>query len=290
MKNYASDYTLPELLVVAAAREFHDSEVCVAGIGIPLISAYLAKCNHAPTLTILTEWGAVNPNPRRLPYCVSCCASNERTTYVSTMGNNLSDIQRGYVDLGVISGAQVDKYGNVNSTLIGGDGSVEKCKIMMAGPGGAPDIASSARRTLIMMRTVRRTFVEKVDHLTSAGYLDGPGSREAHGLIGGGPVGIITAEGVFGFDDETKEVYLATYHPGCSVEAIKKEVPWDLRVADDVHETEIPTVEEVNFIRTFDPYRVYLGNGREILGSDFDKFLKAMDDSFDRIDALTRKK
>lgn len=289
INNYADDYNLNELLAVAAARQIRDQEVILAGVGIPLVAALTAKYTHARNISILTEWGSVNPSPRRLMYCVSCTTVNERATHVTSQRNNLNDMQRGYVDLGIIGGAQVDKYGNVNSTLIG---NVKNPKIALAGSGGANDIASSAKRTLIMLRDTKKAFVEKVDYNTSPGYIDGPGSREKYGLTGKGPAAVITAEGVFGFDEKTKEMYLESYHPGLNVKEIKDMIPWDLKVSPNVKETEPPTKEEVKIMRILDPFGVYLGNGRETLGKgekgDFETFIRVMDESFSIMDKLIK--
>jgi glutaconate coA-transferase len=178
----------------------------------------------------------------------------------------------------------VDRYGNVNSTMIL-DRETGGLKTMLPGSGGANDIATSAKRTIIIMRSTRRCFVEKVDYITSPGYLDGPGCREKYGMPGGGPEIVISAEGTFRFDPETKEMYLATYHPGVSVEEIREMVPWDLKVSSDVRETEPPTEEEIEILRLLDPSGMYVGSGKKILKEgeqgNFGVFLQNMLDSFE---------
>lgn len=288
-KHHAEEYNLNELLAVSAARYIQDQEVIFVGVGIPLIAALTAKYTHARNITILTEWGAVNPSPRRLMYCVSCTTVNERATAVTSQRSNMNDAQRGFVDLGVIGGAQIDKYGNLNSTLIG---DAKNPKIALAGSGGANDISSLVRRTLIMLRDTKKAFVEKIDYNTTPGYIDGPGSREKYGLPGKGPIAVITAEGVFGFDEKTKEMYLKSYHPGLNVKEIKDMIPWNLKVSPNVIETEPPTKEEVKIMRILDPFGVYLGNGRETLGKgekgDFETFIRVMDESFSVMDELIK--
>lgn len=285
MKQYAVDYKLSELQAVVTAREMRDGEAMIAGVGIPVLAALTARATSCPNLTIVTEWGGVNPNPRRLMYCVSCTTVNERASMVTSAHTVLNDLQRGFLDLGIIGGAQVDKYGNVNSTLIGEN--MKNLKICLAGAGGATDIATSAGRTIIMIKDIQKSFVEKVDYNTSPGFLDGPGARERCGYKGGGPAAVVTTAGVFRFDDETKEMYLDSFYPNWSPEQIKALVPWDLKVSPNVHEVEPPTVEEVRIMRTIDPLGIYLGTGKAGLADDFDAFIQSMEDSFEPMDRLS---
>ena len=187
--------------------------------------------------------------------------------------------QAGFVDVACISGAQIDKFGNLNSTLIGTD--VLKPKVRLAGSGGANDLASSASRTIIMMRQDGRNFVEKLDYLTSPGYLDGPGARECAGLRGDGPVAVVTTMGVYRFDVETREMSFEKIHPGVDLEKVKAAVKWDLAVSPELSETEPPTEEQVMIMRTLDPLAVYLGNGRAVLAGNFEVFMKMFEDSYE---------
>lgn len=292
MSEYAGDFTLNELLAVTAAKEIKDHEVLIAGIGIPTLACALAKNTHAGHIVVTAEWGSINPNPRRLMFGVTCSAVNERATAFESAQFILNDMQRGRFDLGVIGGAQIDKYGNVNSTWISEKDDKNKIKIMLAGSGGANDIAVSAGRTMLLMRSTKKSFVEHVDYITSPGYVDGPGARERYGMPGGGPSIVISAEGTFRFDDETKEMYLATYHPGMSVETIKAMVPWNIKVSPNVTETEKPTPAQLKILRTLDPLDIYLGDGKKTLGigdkGNFDLFLKLMNDSFDSMSEFVK--
>ena len=228
---YAEDYTLQELLVAAAAREIKDREVVFVGVGIPCLGALVAKLTHAPDTILAVESGCLGPTPYRLMLGIGDNACGENAICVTSLWRAFSDQQRGYFDLGMLGGAQVDKYGNLNSTAIFGQGNYAQPKTRLPGSGGANDIAISAKRTLIMMNQQRRRFLEKVDFITSPGYLDGPGSREKYGYPGGGPAVIISNMAIFRFDLDTKEAYLDSVHPGVAADDIRKEVSWDLKVA-----------------------------------------------------------
>lgn len=287
MAEYAKDYTLPELMAATVAREFKDGEIAFIGVGMPLIAASVAKFTHAPNFNIMVEFGAFAYSPRRLPLCVDCAVNCERAYWTGTLRDVMSAQQAGFVDVACISGAQIDKYGNLNSTCIG---DYYKPRVRLAGSGGANDLASSAKRTVIMMRQEGRRFVNKCDYITSPGYLDGPGAREKAGLPGGGPAAVITTMGVFRFDEETKEMYLEKIHPGVKLEDIKASVQWDLAVSPNLEVTEPPTEEQVLVMRTLDPVMVYLGNGRDVLAGDFERFIKMFEDSYPVMTELLKKK
>lgn len=288
MSEYAKDYSMPELMAATVAREFRDGELAFIGVGMPLIAAMVAKFTHAPNFNIMVEFGAVGPSPRRLPLCVDCAVDNERAYYTGTLREVMGAQQAGFVDVGCISGAEIDKYGNVNSTCIG---DYYKPQVRLAGSGGANDIASSATRTIIMMRQDGRNFVEKVHYITSPGYLDGsPGAREKAGLPGGGPQAVVTTMGVYRFDKDTCEMYLEKIHPGIKIDDVKASVKWNLAVSPNLVETEPPTEEQVMIMRTLDPYQVYLGTGRQTLTGDFEAFMKMMEDSYWPMSELMKKK
>lgn len=287
MANYAKEFSLPELMAVSVAREIKDGELAFIGVGMPLMAASVAKYTHAPNFNMMVEYGAVGPSPRRLPMCVNCAVNSERAFYSGTQREVMSAQQAGFVDLGVISGAQVDKFGNVNSTVIGGYRSP---KVRMAGSGGANDLASSAGRIVIMMRQDGRNFVEKVDYNTSPGHLTGPGARAKAGLPGGGPVTVVTTMGIYRFDAETREMYLDKIHPGLTVDQVKAAVKWDLQISPNLSETELPTEEQVMIMRTLDPLGLYLGNGRETLTGDFEAFMAMFADSYEPIGTLMKSK
>lgn len=277
MADYAKNYSLPELMAASVARELRDGELAFIGVGMPLMAATVAKFTHAPNFNMMVEYGAVGPSPRRLPMCVNCAVNNERAYYSGTQREVMGAQQAGFVDAACISGAQIDKYGNLNSTCIG---DYAKPKVRLAGSGGANDLASSARRTIIMMRQDGRNFVNQLDYLTSPGHLDGPGSRDKAGLPGGGPHTVVTTMGVYRFDDESREMYLEKIHPGVSLEKIKAAVQWELQVSPDLVETEPPTEEQVMIMRTLDPLAVYLGTGRQTLAGNFEAFMRMFEDSY----------
>ena len=290
MTKYAKDYTLAELLVTAAAKEIQDGEVMFVGVGIPILAGMLAKYTHAPNHTQLMEWGSVDASPRRLMFCVSCTTGNERSYLTGSQRDNMADAQNGHVDACMLGSSQVDKYGNINTTFLGG--TYESPKVRLPGSGGANDLASSIRRVIILARDIKRTFVNKLDYLTSPGYLSGPGDRERLGMPGG-PVSVITPKGIFRFDKETKEMFLDTIHPGVKLEDIVSEVPWELKIQDPLRETEPPTEEHVNIIRTLDPEGIYIGKGRETMSGGgmegFYKFLEIMDKSYEPMNKLITK-
>ena len=283
-QEYAEDYTLQELLVAAAAREIQDREVVFAGVGIPCLGALVAKLTHAPNLLVVVESGCFGPKPRRLLLGIGDNSCIENATCVSPLWRAFGDQQRGYFDLGMLGGAQIDKYGNLNSTAIFAGGDYYTPKTRLPGSGGANDIAVSAKRTLIMMQQQKRRFLEKVDYITSPGYLDGPGAREKYGYPGGGPAVIISNMAIFRFDEQTKEAYLDSVHPGVTAEAVVKEVSWQLKVSQNLKATLPPTKQEVEIIRTLDAEKIYTGGGLKTL--TFDKYMKMLDNSYEALAKL----
>lgn len=287
MANYTHDYSLPELMAVSAAREIRDGELAFIGVGTPLMAATVAKYTHAPNFNMMVEYGAVGPAPLRLPMCVNCAVNNERAYFAGSQREVMGAQQAGFVDVACISGAQIDKFGNLNSTCIG---DYHHPKVRLAGSGGANDLSSSANRTIIMMRQDGRNFVNQLDYLTSPGHLQGPGSREKAGLVGGGPVAVITTMGIYRFDVETREMFLEKIHPGVDLDKLKAAVQWDLAVSPDLVETELPTEEQVMIMRTLDPLGVYLGTGRQALAGNFEAFMKMFEDSYQPMVKLLKSK
>lgn len=287
--NYAEDFTLMELMAATMAREFRDMETAFVGIGPPLIAAMVAKFTHAPNMTIAVEGGAIGSSPRRLLTCIADSTIDERAYSCLPMWRLFGDQQRGFFDVGLIGAAQIDKYGNLNTTAIGG---YPKCKVRVAGSGGGNDIGSSVGRLLIMMRQEKRRFIERVDYLTTPGFLSGTDSRQKAGLRGGGPSAVITDMGVFRFDPETKEMYLAQCHAGLEPEAVKSNVSFDLKIAPDVGVSEAPTREQVEIMRTLDPFGLYLGNGRSAMADPekgFDFYMEILEKSYDTMEQLFSK-
>jgi len=286
---YANDYTLPELLIAVTAREIKDGETVFAGVGQPLLGALVAKLTHAPNAILAMESGSVGPQPNRIVLGIGDNPCVENAIMATSLWRLFSDQQRGFLDVGIIGGAQVDKYGNLNSTCIFGDGDYYRPAARLPGSGGANDIASSAGRTVISIPLQKRRFLERVDYMTSPGYLDGgKDARKKAGLPGGGPDAIITNKCVFRFDPETKEAYLYSVHPGVTVEEVKKEVSWDLKVPEKVLETPPPTVEEVELIRMLDANKIYIGDGLKNL--DYRSFMQMFEDSFEVLRRLNRVK
>lgn len=229
----------------------------MVGIGIPQLAAILAQRTHAPNLVIIYESGVISSRPARLPLSIG------DPTIVSGSAGVFSFfeifaylLQRGYVDVGFIGAAQIDKYGNINTTVIG---DYVKPKVRLPGSGGGCAISSFAKKVIVITPHERRRFIEKLDFLTSPGFLDGTGSREKIGLHGGGPGVVISTLGILRFDSKTREMYLDSYHPGVSIDEIKDATGWDLKISPNVRETEPPTEEEIRILREeIDPTGIFL--------------------------------
>jgi glutaconate CoA-transferase subunit B len=251
-------YRLTELMVVRCAKEIKDGEVVFAGVGLPLVVVSFAMATHAPNMILLTEGGSIRATaPPGLAISVDDPAlfTNADATYgmLATMGT----LQRGEVDVAFIGGSQIDKFGNINSTGVG-SWSNPGTFTYFAGSGGANDMATSGKRVLAIMPQDPKKFVEKLDYLTTPGYLDGPGARKRLGMIGGGPSVVVSTMAVYRFDEVTKEMVLMEYFPGQSIEKVRANCSFDLNVADDVRETEPPTEEEIALLRNIDPTGFYL--------------------------------
>lgn len=274
---YANDYTLTELLVATAAREIKDGDVVFVGVGIPGLGAGLAKLTHAPDMIMAMECGSIGSQPYRLVLGIGDNACVENAICNTSLWRLFADQQRGYFDVGMVGGAQVDKFGNLNSTTIIGNGSYNRPKTRLPGSGGANDIASSARKTVLMINMQARRFIEKVDYITSPGYLDGYDSRQIAGLPGEGPEAIITDKCIMRFDPVTREAFVASVHPGVTIEEIKSLVSWDLKISPDLQVTEPPTKEQVRITRTLDSEGIYLRGGLKDL--TFDKYIAMLENS-----------
>ena len=244
-------FTASELLSVMASRLLKDGQIVFAGVGIPLLAATLAQRNFAPHLTILFEGGTIGPFivPGELPPSTNEQRCTRRANMVLPITDVLLLLQRGYVDVGFMGGAQIDRFGNLNTTYVGPPDRA----LRLPGSGGAPDIASLARRHVVIMAHERRRFVERVDYVTSPGYGTGGDWRARTGLPGGGPSAVITTLGLFRFDPATREMELASVHPGVPIETVQAETGWPLRLADPVRETVPPRADELAMIRRFDP-------------------------------------
>ena len=252
-------YTLHELLIIAVAKEIHDYENVILGVGLPTTAGALAKALYAPHTTLMMESGIIDFEPLLPLNHIADAHSCRGFAYATDLFSAFTMTYRGFVDVCFLGVGQIDKYGNVNTTVVG---DYYKPTTRLPGSGGAADFSSYAKRTVFTM--LGGNFVDKLDYLTSPGYLDGGDSREKSGLFpkGSGPSMVLTTQGVFRFDPVTKEIYLAQIHPKVKVEDVKKEVPWTLKVAADLSETPHPTDEEIDFIRNFAPN---MAIGRELM-------------------------
>lgn len=256
MSTHPNGYIKPELMACCGAREIRDRDVVIVGTGFPAMSANIAKELHAPNARLMQESGVYDAQPRRPALSVGDPALNPGAAMIGGLVEIMGlFLQAGHVDVGFLSGSQVDKYGNINTTVIG---DYDNPKSRLPGSGGANPIGSLAKRILIIALHNTRRLAEKVDFITTPGYIDGPGARERWGLPPDtGPEVLITNKAVLRFDKSSGEAYLESYHPGSSVDDAVENTPWNLTVSDDVRETEPPTGEELRVIReVLDPNRV----------------------------------
>src|SRR5215207_4715339 len=235
-------FTPMELMICCAARELEDGKTVAVGTGLPCAAAMLAQRTHAPNLVILFEAGGVAPQLPTMPVSVGDSTTFHRAVLATSMADVMQFCQRGMVDYTFLSGAQIDPYGNLNSTAIGPH---DKPKVRLPGSGGANDLASFCWRTLIVMKHDAKKFVEKLDFLTTPGYLTGPGAREAAGLPANtGPARVITDLCVLDFADDTKRMRVRSLHPGVTIERVREATGFRLEDGDGVTETAAPTGEE----------------------------------------------
>jgi len=256
MSNHPNHYIKPELMACCGAREIRDGDIVVVGTGFPAMSANIARYTHAPGAMLMQESGVFDAQPARPALSVGDPCLNPGAAMIGGLTDVMGMfLQGGWVDVGFLAGSQIDRFGNINTTAIG---DYAKPKSRLPGSGGANPIGALAKKVLIIALHNTRSLAEKVDFITTPGYLDGPGARERWGLPPEtGPQVIITNKAVLRFDKETKEAYLESYHPGTSVDEVVKLTPWKLKVSDDVHETEPPRAEEIRVIReVIDPHRM----------------------------------
>ena len=245
-----------ELMVIVAARELNDGESVLVGVGVPNLAANLAKRLHAPNLLMVYESGTVGSNPSRMPLSIGdpCLVSGAKS--VCSMYEQFAYyLQGGRIDVGFLGGAQIDKFGNINSTVIG---SYKTPKVRLPGSGGACDIASNVRRIIVITPHEKRRFVEKVDFLTSPGFIDGKSGWQLLKLQGGGPYAVITDLCTFKFDETTGEMTVVALHEGVTLEQVQENTPWTVKVADRLETTPSPTKEEIEALRALDPEKIYL--------------------------------
>lgn len=256
-------YNLLEMMVITACKEFRDGEIAFVGIGLPMLAGILATKLHAPNLTIVYESGCVGTRMYRVDFNVGDSSAADEAVYLTSMWRIFGDLQAGCIDLGILGGAQIDRYGNLNTTAIFGDGNYDRPLVRLPGSGGGNDIGSSAGRTVIIMRLEKQRFPEKIDYVTTPGYLDGsPGARRRAGLTGNGPQAVITDKAVFRFDEDSREMYLDTIYPGVTVAEITETVGWNLKVKERLKEASSPTPQEMAALRFSDPANLITG-GKE---------------------------
>ncbi len=243
-------YSADEMMTVAAARALRDGMTCFVGIGLPSAAANLARGTHAPGLVLIYESGTIGAKPAQLPLSIGDGMLAETADAVVSVPEIFNYwLQPGRIDIGFLGAAQIDKYGNINTTVVGDD----YChpKVRLPGAGGAPEIAASCREVIVVVRQSVRSFVDRVDFVTSVGYGSGPGDRERLGLTGAGPQKIITDLGILEPDRGTLEFTLTGLYPGVSVAAVKERTGWDLAIAAEPEIIAAPTAAELAALRQF---------------------------------------
>jgi glutaconate CoA-transferase, subunit B len=239
--------TAEERMTVAAARALRDGQTVFVGIGLPSRAANLARRLHAPDLVLVYESGTIDTKPDELPLSIGDgILADSALTVVSVPEVFNYWLQPGRIDVGFLSGAQIDRFGNLNTTVIG---EYAEPEARLPGSGGAPEIASSCREVTVVMRHRRRAFVERVDFVTSVGFGTGPHDRALLGLPGAGPVRVITDLGILEPDPETKELVLTALHPGVTVEQVRAETGWALEIVAEPARTPPPTERELSTLR-----------------------------------------
>jgi glutaconate CoA-transferase subunit B len=239
------------MMSVAAARALRDGTACFVGIGLPSTAANLARRTHAPNLVLVYESGTIGAKPGRLPLSIGDGVLAETADTVVGVPEVFNYwLQPGRIETGFLGAAQIDRFGNINTTVIGPD--YQHPKVRLPGAGGAPEIAASCRQVIVIVRQNRRTFVERVDFVTSFGYGSGPGERERLGLTGRGPVLVITDLGVLEPHPRTRELTLTSLHPGATVERAREATGWELAVAAEVATTAPPTTLELETLRALE--------------------------------------
>jgi len=256
MERIEMSYSSAELMIVNAARLLRDRDVVFVGVGQPNLACNLARRTHAPNLVMIYEAGVIGARPARLPLSIGDPTLVSGAASVCSMYDIFTlYLQRGNVDVGFLGGAQIDRFGNINATVIG---DYSQPKVRLPGSGGAMEIAAWANRCYIMTPHQKRRFPEKVDFCTSAGFLSGRAERQAAGVRGGGPQAVVTNLGIME-PDETGELVLTHIHPGVQVEQVQENTGWPLKVAEDLCVTQPPTDEELRILREeLDPRGVYL--------------------------------
>ncbi len=241
------DHTSDEIMTVEASRALSNGTVCFVGIGLPSTAANLARRLHAPDCVLVYESGCIGAKPTVLPNSIGDGVLAEHADVLVSVPEMFSYwLQAGRIDVGFLGAAQIDRYANLNTTVIG---DYDDPTVRLPGAGGAPEIAASCGEVIITLRHSKRTFVEHLDFITSVGHAEGGDHRQRLGLRGRGPTAVITDLGVLRPDPTTKELTLVSTHPGVDVDQVRDATGWDLRVADDVSVTATPTRSELDVLR-----------------------------------------
>ena len=243
----STTHTADEMMVVSAARRLRDGTVCFVGIGLPSRAANLARTTHAPGCVLIYESGTIGAKPTTLPLSIGDGELAETADSVVSVPEIFSYwLQGNRIDVGFLGAAQIDRFGNLNSTVIG---AYDHPDVRLPGAGGAPEISAFCKETFVMLRQTPRTFVDRLDFRTTVGFGDGAGSRESLGFSGAGVTAVVTDLGVLEPDPETSELTLTTLHPGVDADSVRSATGWDLRVADEVVTAEPPTGDELRGLR-----------------------------------------
>jgi len=243
-----SAYTADEMMTVAAARQLHDRAVCFVGIGLPSTAANLARATVAPDVVLIYESGTLGAKPDRLPLSIGDgILADTADTVVSVPEVFNYWLQPGRIDVGFLSAAQIDRFANINTTMIGAD--YRHPVVRLPGAGGAPEIAASCREVVVVLRQTPRTFVDRVDFVTSVGFGHGPGDRQRLGLHGSGPRVVITDLGILTPDPRTLELTLVSVHPGATAEQARAATGWPLAVSPSLTTTDPPSETELSVLR-----------------------------------------
>ncbi len=242
--------TRQELLIVAAARQINNGDVSILGIGLPIIAGAVAKKTHAPEAVLMMESGICDFEPRVLPMHVADASATRGYGYATDLFSVFTTVTHaGYLDKAFLGVGQIDRFGNINTSYLGPPPEAPR----ISAAGGAPEFYSYAKKSILTMRGGR--FVEKLPYLTSPGYLGGGNEREASGRYtpNSGPSVLLTPKGMFKFDEESKEIYLDALFPGVTLEEVKADVPWDLKIADTLSKYPVPNDDEIHALREFSP-------------------------------------
>lgn len=250
-------YSPSEIMVARAARELKNGDVVFVGIGLPNLACNLARRLQAPDLILIYESGAVGAVPSRLPLSIGDpCLVTDSISVCSMVEVFNYYLQGGLIDVGFLGGAQVDRFGNINSTVIG---NYNRPKVRLPGSGGACEIAIHAKKIILILKQNKRTFPEEIDFITSPGFINGGNQRTKFNMPGGGPVLVITDMGVYRFSKKNNEMILTEIHPGVSLDELKTNISWPINIDSNLVHTRPPTKEELRIVRDeLDPDKIYL--------------------------------